>query len=53
MWPDHCKQGTKGAEYHPNLETNENDIEISIGTDTKQETLSAFSLGKEKTGLNK
>lgn len=31
MWPTHCVQETKGAEYHPNLVLKDTDIEILKG----------------------
>lgn len=30
-WPLHCIQGTEGAEYHPNLDTNLIDVHIKKG----------------------
>jgi len=31
MWPDHCVQNTKGAEYHKDLVIKDTDIEILKG----------------------
>lgn len=31
MWPDHCIQGSKGAQYHPDLVVKDTDKEFSKG----------------------
>ena len=51
MWPDHCVQGSKGAEYHPDLLRADTDIEVLKGQDKMIETYSAFSGAGYNTGL--
>ena len=51
MWPDHCIQGTHGAEYHKDLIVKNTDIEILKGTQRNVDTLSGFGGPKESTGL--
>ncbi len=41
-WPRHCVQGTKGAEFHPNLRVPEVPIIISKATDRDKEAYSGF-----------
>ncbi len=41
-WPVHCVQGSKGAEFHPNLETEKIHKIISKGTGNKDDGYSAF-----------
>merc|ERR1711953_1584179 len=53
FWPDHCVQGTYGAEYHSQLNQNENDIEILKGKISSVESYSAFGHKNEDTGLKK
>ncbi len=54
MWPDHCVQGTKGAEFHPDLNTNVIDLIIRKGTNPELDSYSAFLENdhKTKTGLS-
>ena len=33
LWPDHCVQGTKGADYHPKLVVKDTDKEFKKGMD--------------------
>lgn len=42
LWPDHCVQGTKGAEFHPGLETSRIHKIIYKGTDKNIDSYSAF-----------
>ena len=42
LWPDHCVQGTKGAELHPNLETLKFEAIFRKGTDKEIDSYSAF-----------
>lgn len=42
MWPDHCVQGTHGAEFHPDLHIPENAIIIEKGKNTEVDSYSAF-----------
>lgn len=53
MWPDHCVQGTFGAEFHKDLIVQENDTIIRKGTNEYIESYSAFGTYPEDTGLNK
>jgi nicotinamidase/pyrazinamidase len=46
-WPRHCLQGTKGAEFHPDLIIPENSIVILKGTRFDKDQYSAF----DETGL--
>ncbi|PKG44277.1 bifunctional nicotinamidase/pyrazinamidase [Psychroflexus sp. MES1-P1E] len=42
LWPDHCVQGDKGAEFHPNMRTNCIEAIFRKGTDPKIDSYSAF-----------
>lgn len=53
MWPDHCVQGTFGAEFHKDLTVEETDTIIRKGTNEEIESYSAFGTNPEDTGLNK
>lgn len=46
-WPPHCIQGTRGAEFHPDLRLPEDALIISKATDPLKEAYSGF----EGTGL--
>ncbi len=51
-WPDHCVQGTPGAELHPELKKIKNII--YKGTNPKIDSYSAFfNASKDETDLNK
>lgn len=51
LWPPHCVQGTPEAEFHPDLQIN-NDVEvISAGMDPKTEGYSAFE-GSNDDGVS-
>lgn len=41
-WPPHCVQGTKGAEFHPDLKLPAGTIIISKATDPMKEAYSGF-----------
>ncbi len=41
-WPPHCIQGTRGADFHPNLKLPRDVEVISKATDPKKEAYSAF-----------
>lgn len=43
LWPDHCIQGTKGAELVPELDQSKFDCVIEKGTDKRVEMYSAFA----------
>jgi len=53
MWPDHCIQGSEGAKFHKKLVLKPTDIQISKGTKTNVEAISAFGSEQENTGLYK
>lgn len=42
LWPDHCVQGTRGAEFHPALDDSYIDRIIFKGTDKSIDSYSAF-----------
>ena len=54
LWPDHCVQGTKGAEFHPDLETNKIAAIFRKGMDPEIDSYSGFyDNGHQKsTGLS-
>ncbi|RME58634.1 MAG: nicotinamidase [Candidatus Dadabacteria bacterium] len=47
IWPRHCVQGTRGAEFHHSLNLPKDALIISKGTNPEKEAYSAF----EDTGL--
>ena len=53
LWPDHCVQGSKGAEFHPDLNTTKSQVFIRKGFRKKIDSYSAFYENdqKTKTGL--
>jgi len=54
LWPDHCIAGTKGAEFHPQLETQHARLILRKGTHLDIDSYSAFFENDHKTptGLN-
>jgi len=42
LWPDHCVQDTKGAQFHPDLIRRDSDVIIQKGTDSDVDSYSAF-----------
>jgi nicotinamidase/pyrazinamidase len=42
LWPSHCVQGTKGAEFHPNLHTDPAQLVIRKGFRAGIDSYSAF-----------
>ena len=42
LWPDHCVQGTNGAEFHTNLKRNHAQLVIRKGLRTAVDSYSAF-----------
>ena len=42
LWPDHCVQQTKGAEFHPNLDTQPTQLIIRKGFRESIDSYSAF-----------
>ncbi|CAE7881752.1 pncA, partial [Symbiodinium sp. KB8] len=55
MWPDHCVQGSVGAEFHPDLTVADSDVVVRKGTVPEIDSYSGFgdALGHthEKTEL--
>ncbi len=53
LWPDHCIQGSKGADFHPELNLNPVDLIIRKGTNPNVDSYSAFQENDKitKTGL--
>ena len=53
LWPEHCVQGTKGAEFVPGLKVERFEHVFYKGTDPKIDSYSAFfdNAKKRKTGL--
>lgn len=43
VWPPHCVQGTRGAEFHPDLDIPEGALIMSKGDDPSQDSYSAFA----------
>lgn len=42
LWPDHCVQGSKGAEFHPDLDTSRADLILRKGFRRDIDSYSAF-----------
>lgn len=42
LWPDHCVQGTDGAEFHPDLEWTKAEIVVRKGYNPALDSYSAF-----------
>lgn len=53
LWPDHCVQGSRGAEFHPDLNVSRVDKVVRKGTDPAIDSYSTFfDNGRRKsTGL--
>lgn len=53
LWPDHCVQGTVGAEFHPDLETRRIEAIFRKGMDPDIDSYSGFydNGRKKSTGL--
>jgi len=49
LWPDHCIQGTKGAEFHSELHTDPADMIIRKGFNPAIDSYSAFFENDHKT----
>ncbi len=54
LWPDHCVQGTQGAQFHPDLHTDKAQMIIRKGFRADIDSYSAFFENDQKTptGLN-
>lgn len=53
LWPDHCVQGTYGAEFAPSLDTSRIDHIVPKGTDPRIDSYSGFfdNARRKATGL--
>jgi nicotinamidase/pyrazinamidase len=49
LWPDHCVQGTHGAQLHKDFDTNDVDLIVRKGTDPAIDSYSAFIENDSKT----
>jgi nicotinamidase/pyrazinamidase len=49
QWPPHCIQGSRGAEFHPDLQLPKDAIIISAGSDPNEEGYSGFE-GRDDKG---
>jgi len=49
LWPDHCVQGTRGADLHPDLDTAGARVVIRKGLDPSIDSYSAFFENDRKT----
>ncbi len=49
LWPDHCVQGTQGAEFHPDLDTRPAQLIVRKGTDRAIDSYSAFRENDHRT----
>ena len=51
MWPVHCVQNTKGAEWHEKCEPRDGEVVVDKGTDKTVDSYSGFGTAPEKTIL--
>lgn len=49
LWPDHCVQGTWGAEFHPGLDTTRAELVIRKGFRSTMDSYSAFCENDHRT----
>lgn len=49
LWPDHCVQGTTGAEFHPSLNTKKTQVIIRKGFRKEIDSYSTFFENDQKT----
>jgi nicotinamidase/pyrazinamidase len=49
LWPDHCVQGSKGAEFHPYLNTKKTQVVIRKGFRKEIDSYSTFFENDQKT----
>ena len=49
LWPDHCVQGTDGAAFHPDLETDGADLVLRKGFRPEIDSYSAFQENDRRT----
>jgi len=53
VWPEHCVEGTEGAEFHPDLKVAPGPVVISKGMDPEEDSYSAFQAADSKgTGFS-
>ena len=51
MWPDHCVQGSWGAEFHAQCQPTDSDFLVSKGLDYRAKSYSGFGSHPEVTTL--
>ena len=51
MWPDHCVQNTRGAEFHANCQPSASDFVVDKGCDPRVDSYSGFGSAPEVTPL--
>ena len=49
LWPNHCIQGSEGANFHKNLNTNKGDLILRKGSNPKIDSYSAFFENDQNT----
>jgi nicotinamidase/pyrazinamidase len=49
LWPDHCVQGTRGADFHPDLDVPHADLVLRKGFRTAIDSYSAFFENDRRT----
>jgi nicotinamidase/pyrazinamidase len=49
LWPDHCVQGTSGADFHPDLNVDVARLILRKGTDPRIDSYSAFQENDRRT----
>jgi len=49
LWPDHCVPGTRGAEFHPGLDTRAADLVVRKGSDPAIDSYSALYENDHRT----
>lgn len=49
LWPDHCIQGSRGAEFHPDLDTTRGELIIRKGFRKEIDSYSAFFENDQET----
>lgn len=49
LWPDHCVQGTEGADFHPDLETHNTQLIVRKGFRRPIDSYSAFYENDDET----
>ncbi len=49
LWPSHCVSGTPGAEFHPDLDTENVDLILRKGSNPEIDSYSAFQENDKKT----